>query len=95
VFQIRDIWVRVRIRILGLTDPHPNPALDPALFLSDLQDVNKNLLFCLVLFEDTFTSFFNDKKSYSHKTAENKVLLTVLALSWKDPGLDPDPEVYL
>ena len=61
VSRIRDILVW--IRILGLTDPHPNPALDPALFLSDLQDANKNLLFCLFHFEGTFTSFFNDNKS--------------------------------
>jgi hypothetical protein len=32
---------------------------DPAIFVIDLQDVNKKLL----LFEGAFTSFFKDKKS--------------------------------
>jgi hypothetical protein len=53
---------------------------DPAIFVSDLQDVNEKLLFfltfktstknlfflkvfCLLLFEGTFLSFFKDKKS--------------------------------
>ena len=47
-----------------------DPAPDPALFVSDLQDANKNIFFsseflCLFLFEGTFTSFFKDKKSKS------------------------------
>jgi hypothetical protein len=42
---------------------------DPAIFVIDLQDANKKLIFCLFLFEGTFTSFFKDKKSKrSHKT---------------------------
>jgi hypothetical protein len=47
-------------------DAEPDPAMepDPAIFVSDLQDVNKNnKLFCLLLFESTFTSFFKDKMS--------------------------------
>jgi len=41
---------------------------DPAIFVIDLQDANKKLIFntkffCLLLFEGTFTSFFKDKKS--------------------------------
>jgi hypothetical protein len=40
---------------LRLVDP------DPAIFVIDLQDANKNN-FCLFLFEGTFTSFFKDKK---------------------------------
>jgi hypothetical protein len=39
----------------------PDPYADPAVFVSDLQDVKK--IFCLLLFEITFTLFFNDKKS--------------------------------
>jgi hypothetical protein len=40
----------------------------PAIFVGDLQDVNKIKffflqVFCLLLFEGTFTSYFNDKKS--------------------------------
>ncbi len=48
---------------LWLTDPDADP--DPAIFVNDLQDVNKKLIFskffCLLLFEGTFTSFFKDK----------------------------------
>jgi hypothetical protein len=42
---------------------------DPAIFVIDLQDASKKLpnilaqFFCLLLFENTFTSFFKDKKS--------------------------------
>jgi hypothetical protein len=49
----------------------PDTDLDPdaALFVIDLQDANKNygnflkMFFCLLLFDGTFTSFFNYKKS--------------------------------
>jgi hypothetical protein len=45
----------------GSADP------DPAIFVIDLQDDNKKLflkkIFCLLLFEATFTSLFKDKKS--------------------------------
>jgi hypothetical protein len=52
-------------------DPDP----DPAIFISDLQDVN-----CLLLFDGTFTSFFKDKKSYrSHKTVGINVFLSIFA----------------
>ncbi len=49
---------------LWLMDPDP----DPAIFVIDLQDASKKLIFelnffCLLLFEATFTSFFKDKKS--------------------------------
>jgi hypothetical protein len=45
-------------------DPDP----DPAIFVSDLQDINRKLFFLLrffavLLFEGTFASFFKDKKS--------------------------------
>ncbi len=44
-----------------------DPDADPdAVFVSDLQDVDKILIsqfFCLLLFEGTFTSFFKDKKT--------------------------------
>jgi hypothetical protein len=41
---------------------------DPAIFVIDLQDVSKKLIFehkffCTLLFEATFISFFKDKKS--------------------------------
>jgi hypothetical protein len=45
----------------GLTNP------DPALFVSVLQEARRkkkfSKFFCLLLFADTFTSFFKDKKS--------------------------------
>ncbi len=48
------------------------------------------VIFCLLLFEGTFTSVFIDKKSTtSHKVEEIKNFLTFFACSWKDP--DPDP----
>ncbi len=31
----------------------PNPATDPAILVSDLQDGNKTLFFCLLLIEGT------------------------------------------
>ncbi len=41
---------------------------DPAIFVIDLQDAGKKLIFntiffCFLLFEGTLTSFFKDKKS--------------------------------
>ncbi len=44
-------------------DPDADP--DPLIFIRDLHNVNKKIfffkLFCLLLFEGTFTSFFKDK----------------------------------
>jgi hypothetical protein len=64
-------------------DPDP----DPSIFTIDLQDANKKQIkkekfSCIpvLLFEDTVTSFFKDKKSKrSHKTVETKVFLTIFA----------------
>ncbi len=53
---------------LGPTDPDP----DLALFASYLQDSNKKFL-CLLLFDGTFTLFFEDKED--NKTVEIKVFL--------------------
>jgi hypothetical protein len=66
-------------------DPDPDSDSDPSIFIIDLQDANKKLIkkkfFCILLLEDTFTSFFKGKKSKrSHKTAEIKVFLTIFAL---------------
>jgi hypothetical protein len=66
--------IRIRGSYLWLTDPvaAPVPDPDPALFVSDLQEANKqkNVRFFFayfgITFEGTFTSFFEDKKS-SHK----------------------------
>jgi hypothetical protein len=59
------------------SDPDADP--DPAIFVSDLQDVTKKLIFCLLLFEGTFTSFFKDK---SHKEFTS-VSLTYGSGSWR------------
>jgi hypothetical protein len=58
---------------------------DPAIFLVDLQDANKKLIyeekkFLLITFEGTFTSFFKDKKfSRSQKTVGIQCFLTIFA----------------
>jgi hypothetical protein len=39
---------------------------DPAIFVSDLQDANKKFIF-----EDSFTSFFKNKKSLIIKKSQN------------------------
>ncbi len=62
----------------------PLTDLDPAIFIIDFQDANKNLILkkvsCILIFEGTFTLFFKDKKSkQSHKTVEIKVFLTIFA----------------
>jgi hypothetical protein len=48
-------------------DPHPDADPDPAIFVNNIQDVNKKIflfeVFCLLLFDGTFTSFFKDEKS--------------------------------
>jgi hypothetical protein len=62
------------------SDPDPDPDPDPAIFL---QDANKKLIkknfFCLLIFEGTFISFFEDKNKKSHKTVGIKVFLTIFA----------------
>ncbi len=64
---------------LWLMDPDADP--DPAIFVIDLQDNNKKLIFstnifCLLLFEGKFTSFFKDKKSKrSHKRKWHEIFL--------------------
>ncbi len=61
---------------LSLMDP------DPSIFVFNTKDANKKLIliFCLLLFEGTFTTFFKDKKSKrSHKTVGIKVFLTIFA----------------
>jgi hypothetical protein len=59
-------------------DPDSDP--DPSTFITDLQDASQKLIFCILLFEDTFTSFFKVKKSKrSHKTEKIKVFLTIFA----------------
>ncbi len=61
----------LRIHIFGV-DPDPDPRIDASdwwirirIFITDLQDANKKIIvlkkiFCLLLFEATFASFFKD-----------------------------------
>jgi hypothetical protein len=54
----------------------------PAIFVIDLQDAKKNLVFLLIIFEGTFTFYiiFKAKKSKrSHKRVGIKVFLTIFA----------------
>jgi hypothetical protein len=46
-------------------DPDTDPDSDPSIFIIDLQDANKKLIFlekfsCILLFEGTSPSFFKD-----------------------------------
>jgi hypothetical protein len=66
------------------SDPGPDADPDSFIFIIDLQDANEKRIykkiFCIVLFEGTFISFFKDKKSQrSHKTVEIKGFLTIFA----------------
>jgi hypothetical protein len=49
---------------------HPPPSPHPTVLTK---------FFCLLFFEGTFTSFFKDKKSKSHKKEGIKVFLTIFA----------------
>ncbi len=54
----------------------PDLDTDPAIFVIDLQDANKQLIFltkfsCLLLFEGTFTSFFKDKSPKKSQNSRN------------------------
>jgi hypothetical protein len=62
-----------------------DPDADPSIFIIDLQNANKKLIFlkkfsCIVLFEGTSTSFFKYKEGKrSYKRVEIKVFLTKFA----------------
>jgi hypothetical protein len=62
-------------------DPDADP--DPAIFISDLQDANKQQIykkfFCLLLFDGTFTKFFKKKSKRSHNEVGIKVFLPIFA----------------
>jgi hypothetical protein len=58
-------------------DSDPDPDADPSIFITELQDANKKLIFfkkfsCMLLFEGTFTSFCKDKKSKKSQNSRNK-----------------------
>jgi hypothetical protein len=56
---VKSVFSSAADPCLWLMDPDLEPAPDPAIFVTDIQDTNKNLLFskflCLILFEVTFT----------------------------------------
>jgi hypothetical protein len=65
-----DLSIRIQIRI-RILDP------DPGIFVIDLQDANKKLIslnkiFCLLLFECTFTSFFKEKIQKESQNSRNQ-----------------------
>jgi hypothetical protein len=59
VLRIHDILGWIRIRIRGYMPLTNGSGFDPAIFVIDLQDASKKLIFkkifCLLLFEATFT----------------------------------------
>jgi hypothetical protein len=68
-----------------LSSTHPDSDLDPAIFVSDLQDGNKNSVFLLVrYFLKLHVHHFSKIKSHKEvtKQKESKVFLTVFA--WDD-----------
>ncbi len=87
-------WCRSRS---GSADPClwlMDPDSDPVIYVIHHQGANKKLIkkkfFCLLLFEGTFASYFEDKKSKrSRKTVGIKVFLPIFAWWQKDP--EPDP----
>ena len=81
---------------------------DPAIFVNDLQDVNKSFL-CLFHLEGTFTSFFKDKVIKKPENIRNKGFSYYFCLIIEGSGsvsltkirgeaqkhtdpMDPDPE---
>jgi hypothetical protein len=87
VLRIHNILVWIRIWIRG-SMPQTNRSgcgSGSFSFVIDLQDANKKLFFlkafCILLFEGTYTSFSQVKKSRrSHKkTEEIRVFLTIFA----------------
>ncbi len=67
VFWIRDILVRIWIRILG-SIPFTNGS-GTSFFVSDLQDANKNYNFSLIFYAYSFKKVHldNSSKKKSHK----------------------------
>jgi hypothetical protein len=92
LLRIRDILVRIRIRICGsvplsnqFANSDPDPTSDPAIFVSDLQDGNLKFIFLSKFFAFYFLKLhfhcFSKKKNHKevHKTVGIKVFLTIFA----------------
>jgi hypothetical protein len=84
-------------------DVNPDPAMDPdpAIFVINLYDANKNLFFskcfCLLLFEGKFTYFSKIKSQKLSKSSKNQVFLYFfwLVIEGSGSGPEPDPALYL
>jgi hypothetical protein len=59
-------------------DPDSDAALDPALFVSDLQEANKNNFFCLFLFKGTLRHFSKIKVIKKSENSRNQGFLNFL-----------------
>ncbi len=78
MFRIHDNLVSIRIRICG-SMPLTNGSGSCYFRHANKKTNLKKKFFCLLLLEDTFISFFKDKKSKrSHKTVRIKVFLLFL-----------------
>ncbi len=71
-------------------DPDPTP--DPAFFVPDLQDINKNYFFCFYYFLKVQLHNFSKIKKIIKKS-QNSRNLAIFAWWEKDP--DPDPYLWL
>ncbi len=79
--QTSDKWIRIRILLFSSVT-----------FKTSTKNYFFPSIFCFLLFEGTFTSFFKDKKSQrSHKTVGINFFLTIFAW-WKK---DPDPYIWI
>ncbi len=105
-------WIQIHGPGSGSADPYlwltdPFPASDPAIFVSDLQDCNKNYLFstffCLLfLLLLQHLHHFSKIKNHTHYTSHKSdktvgiyVFLTIFAWSQNDPEPDLDPKPYI
>ncbi len=96
MFRIHDILVWFRPGSMPLTNGSGSGSCYLRHWPSRCQQKANffKTVFCLLLFEVTYTSFFKDKKfERSLKTAGRKVFLTIFACWSKDP--DPDPYLWL
>jgi hypothetical protein len=80
---------------LWLMDLYPESDPDPAIFITDLQDANKKLilkkLFCILLFEGTFTSFFKNKKVKKKSQSQGFSYYFCLMQGSRRIWIRPDP----
>jgi hypothetical protein len=66
---------------------------DPAIFVNDLQDVNKSFL-CLFHLEGTFTSFFKDKVIQKSQNSGNQCFSNYFCLMIEGSGSESLTDGY-